>query len=155
MFDELIHVNKTNFSIIKIVLLFYLITLSCSTNNIISDQVKDVVANSRIIQHFISFIIILVLINLLTGATGTTLAFHTVIIYLLFVMMTKMNIQWNMIVFMLLVIGSFVYESEHSKVIFGVIMAVIAVGFVEYIVKKKVQYGGGFDMDVFLFNPRN
>jgi hypothetical protein len=166
-------------SLIAVLLLFYLITVSGFTENLLSKQLRTFFSENRAAQHLIGFTTLLTLIMVL----GTTMSIEkgilfAIIGYAWFIFSTKLDIQWSMMIILLLLFG-FIYESKldenqqivekdtaltaeekqskvdsyHTQrlVIVGGIILVTVVGAFLYIGKKDVQYGGGFDIMKFVF----
>ena len=123
-------------------------------NKIISGQMNEFIQNNRNIQLFIAFMVVIVLANLMSDIGGTDLICLSVVLYLCFLISTKLELQWNLIIVAILTIGYF-YCDECNDIVIGALALVAAIGFIAYVIKKKEQYGDGFDIDTFLFNYRN
>ena len=165
-------------SISKILLLYYLLTIH-TNSPIISKQLRNFVQHDRLIQHMVSFITIMVLITMLhqDKIDNVKLLVYSVITYLLFLISTKLDIHWNVIVLLLLVfvylydvmIGQKEKEviedqvltlSEKQKIksnlhkqkiyMLAIVVFSLVVGVCLYSEKKHVQYGGGYSLVNFL-----
>ena len=169
-----------NKSLLTALLVFYVIIASNFTNGLFSKQLKTYFEESRLAQHVIGFIMMLVLIILIGGTTNIYRALiYTLIGYTWFIFMTKLDIQWNIIILLLLLFG-FLYESslsekeqnalkdpnlteeqknniveannQYKTYIILLVLAFTAIGGFLYFNKKVGQYGGGqFDPITYLF----
>lgn len=173
-----------NVSIIKVLMLFYLIILNNYTQDLISGQLKDFITHNRLAQHAIAFTTLLVLINLFTDVKNIyDCGLYALLIYILFILTTKLDIKWNMCLFVILFVSYFnetdltfnekrisndknVPENRTKEIIqvndlikLGFVLLVILVtmlGSSQYCDKKLVQYGGGFDPLKYLLDaPEN
>lgn len=172
------NVAGNNMSLSKVLLVFYLIIATNFTNNLVSKQLKEFIEDSRIAQHIIALVTMLVLITSIGGVVDTKKAvFYSIFGYVWFLFTTKLDIHWNMVIIMILVAG-YLYEnsiSEHEQELSddknvdkkkkeeiirndnniksGIVYAAILVtviGTLMYNTKKQVQYGGGFDPVTYL-----
>lgn len=105
--------NKT--SVAKVVLLFYLISVGGYTKNLMGKQLRRFIEDSRIMQHFIAFITLYVLISFESDFSGgpaltvlNTLT-YAIIGYTWFIFTTKLDIHWN-IMLLILLIGSYLID---------------------------------------------
>ena len=135
-------------------------------------QMKNFLEESRIAQHLVGFILMLVLIMIAGNVTEVGKAlFYSLIGYVWFIFTTKLDIQWNLIIIMMLFVG-FVYEtnminkeqeSQHDHIlteeekekiveknshfktymVVGILLVTLT-GTLLYANKKQEQYGGGF-----------
>lgn len=166
-----------NVSLAKTLLLFYISAAGNFTGNLFSRQQQIELTNNRMVQHFIGFVTMLVLVVMAGNVTCPKSAVcYTLIGYVWFILTTKMDIKWNMLIVFLLVIG-FLGESKllgsdqrinkdkyipedkkqdiikrhnHIKglVVVGIMLVTVA-GTSFYVQKKVGQYGGGFDPIVY------
>ena len=172
--------NVNSVKLIAVMLLFYLIIASNFTKNLMSHQLTSFFEENRYAQHLIGFIMMLSLIMLISGINNIeTGILYAIIAYFWFIFTTKLDIQWNIMIILLLFFG-FIYESklaekdervmndaslsneekeriinEHNKykvyLVFSVILITV-IGSTLYANKKHIQYGGGFDIMTFIFN---
>lgn len=168
----------TNIPLIKILLIAYLIFASSLLKPVLSKQLTDVVQNNRLIQHLLVFLSILVLITLLDEEMDLIMViFYSVIIYLWFIFSTKMDIHFNIIIIVMLLVAYFYERSllaknnevindkvltddQKNKLILDLnttnryltvgIMSLVVGGMLLYCNKKEVQYGGGYNVFKFL-----
>lgn len=176
--DNLLNTNTT--SLARVLLIFYVLVASNFTPNLMGKQLRTYLQENRIAQHIIAFIMMLVLIIVVGNVTDIRQAFaYSLLGYLWFIFTTKMDIQWNLIIILALLVV-FVYENNmlekeyeiekdvnltiqekeviidknnemKSYVIIGVIVVTL-IGMYLYFTKKEGQYGGGqFDIFKFLF----
>lgn len=170
---------ESSISISKVLLIFYILIANNYTQDLLGKQFRSFLEENRMMQHIIAFILLLVIINLFSGINNPEklLAF-SFIGYTWFILSTKLDIQWNLIIIMLLFIG-FLYESSINeyemkiekdenlskkikkniidkdtryKIYIGIIILIVTIiGIAFYNNKKHEQYGGGFDMQKFIF----
>lgn len=175
--------NNSNLTMITALLLFYLLIANNHLQNLYSGQLNDYIQQNRWIQHLIGYIMMLVIIIIIAGVKNVIIAaLYAIIAYGWFILTTKLSIGWNIVIFGLLLIG-FLYETiltdkedklksddnltiqevkkikqknnNSKKIILLTVLAVTIIGTIIYTNKKLDQYGGNFDADKFLFNPRN
>lgn len=174
------NVLNQNISLSRALLIFYLILASNFTGDLFSKQLITFFDENRFAQHLIGFIMMLVIIMLIGGINDTyTALFYSLIAYAWFILTTKLDIQWNIIIILIMLFG-FLYESkinekdekivndtnltveqkekiisENSNYKNYIILAILAttiIGTIFYTNKKIEQYGGGsFDLITFLF----
>lgn len=171
---KLLDINLT-----KIVLAMYLIIGNSYTKELYSGQVHEFIKSNRLAQHFIAFTTVLVLISMVHSDVQNWLEIvaYTVTTYLWFILTTKLDVHWNIVIFLLLVAGYFYdlkvtnkercAESDQAlnktdikkirrvrKNVRGVvalsIVAVTVIGTFLYMNKQKVQHGGNFDYTTYL-----
>lgn len=176
--DNLLNTNSG--SLAKVLLIFYVLVASNFTPNLMGKQLRTFLQENRIAQHVIAFTMLLVLVMLIGNVTNLSQALvYTLIGYLFFIFTTKMDIQWNIIILLALLVFFF-YENnltekeniaekdinltleEKDRIIItnremktyaivGIIIVTL-IGMYLYLTKKEGQYGGGqFDMIKFLF----
>lgn len=174
-------VGDTNISLTRVLLLFYITIASHFTGGLVSTSLKEYIENSRLATHIIGFILMLVLIMVVGGITNIEKAIlYAAIAYLWFILTTKMDITFNIIILALL-IGGFLYETKlindeeelkkdnvltekekekineerhnYKKYIFVSILIVTVIGTFVYGTKKYIQVGGSrnFDIMTYLF----
>lgn len=182
--DNLLNIkyeNKNdNVSMSKALLLFYILVASNFTKNLYSGQLQDFLENSRLAQHLIGFITMLIVVVSVSGINEVSNVFlYSALGYGWFILTTKLDLEWNLVILGLLVFG-FLYESkmvgkekiteddqaltEEEKdrikesntrmktIVVISIVTITLIGSVQYFMKKKVQYGGEFDVEKFLFS---
>lgn len=177
------YLGKTNISLSTALLFFYLFIGSSYTKDLTSGQLHDYVKSNRLAQHVIGYIMMLILIINIGGVTDVSKAnVYSLISYSWFILSTKLDIQWNLAIFGLLVIG-FIYETtmvdkekrsltdqalddetrkrikkRNAKMKSSIVIAIMAVtlvGTLLYKDKKLLQYGDKFDTYKFIMQPRN
>jgi hypothetical protein len=165
--------NLIDISVIKPLVIFYLIIANNYTGNLFAGQLKDYVVENRFAQHIIAFITLLVLINLYSDINNINKSLsYTGGIYLWFILTTKLDLHWNIMLTVLLLVGYMnenrmldkeknVNDDENipkniknkifnknkqirSCVVVGSLLVTL-LGTYEYYNKKTVQYGGNFD----------
>jgi hypothetical protein len=170
--------NK-NFSLAKVLLLFYVLSASHYTTNLYGKEMKSFLEESRIAQHIIAFILMLVIINIIGNIQAIDkLLFYTLFAYVWFLFSSKLNVQFNLIIISLLFIW-FLYENKFyiNNIIINndenlsyndkininnkykniniyasaFIFIITLIGVYNYSDKKIIQYGGNFDPLKFIF----
>lgn len=172
-------------SITKILLLFYMLIGNSLLQPLLSKQWITTVKNDRIIQHIIGFTTMLTLAILVSDQSDqsnqfgdySNLILYTVIAYVWFIFLTKMDIHFNVMIIVLL-LANYMYDNylkaenkkilddkilsvemknsivtknlERSTYIMFSIMALIVGGMFMYSNKKEGQYGGGYSFINFL-----
>jgi hypothetical protein len=175
----MIDIGENNIPIVKVLLLFYLLIGNSSLQPLLSKQWKTMIEDSRIIQHIIGLTTVIVLMTMFSegNVSNVNILIYSLITYLWFLFSTKLDIHWNIIVIVLLLVA-FLYENssniktaitEKDKILsedekqtikkstcekkmylmVGVLVVTIA-GMLLYSNKKEVQYGGGYSTLNFL-----
>lgn len=172
------NLNSENQSLVKIMMIFYVLVASSATDNLLSKQIKEFVNDSRYMQHILGFLTMIILVTLVGGTVDNKSAiFYALIGYIWFIFSTKLDIHWNIIILILLFIGYMIENNMHAKelsiksdkmlsdeqkqnlikediryrnwVIGGIFMVTI-VGTLFYSQKKHEQYGGGYDVFAYI-----
>jgi hypothetical protein len=170
--------SKTSFS--KSLLQFYLVLAAPFLSTLLSGQMQDFVKDSREAKHVLGFITMLMIIIDTAGVTDIVQALiYTIFGYSWFILTTKLDMKWSLIIIGLLVVGFLfdtkmkdkeitsdddeaLFDEDKQKiakkhynmktVIFVSVFCVTLVGSYKYMTKKQVQYGGDFDYSKFLLN---
>ena len=178
---------QLNFSIGRIILLTYIIISSSYCVNLFSNGLKEALENNKYAQHIILILLIMALMICfgnpfsveVTSNQQINIVIMSLLVYVWFIMTTKLDLAWNIGILILLTIY-FLYESKQvsdynivesdslidknkkqeildtyvntQKYVLMIIFGVTIVGTLIYANEKKEQYGGGFSIDKFLFN---
>ena len=179
--------EQINLSIGKVLLLTYIIIASSYCSNLFSNGLKKAIESNRYVQHLVLIILIMSLMILFGNPFGVQLSTShtfnivilTLLIYVWFILTTKLDLAWNIGVIILLAIY-FLYESKVSTdiklqlgdnlvsgetksaivnqfiqtnnyALMG-IFGVTVIGALFYTSEKQVQYGGGFSVTNFWFD---
>jgi hypothetical protein len=178
---------QLNFSIGRIILLTYIIISSSYCVNLFSNGLKEALENNKYAQHIILILLIMALMICfgnpfsveVTSNQQINIVIMSLLVYVWFIMTTKLDLAWNIGILILLTIY-FLYESKQvsdynmvqtdslidknkkqeildtyvntQKYVLMIIFGVTIVGTLIYANEKKEQYGGGFTIDKFLFN---
>jgi hypothetical protein len=163
---------------IRILLILYLTQLSSLTNNTLGKQLKEFVYSNRLIQHIINLVFLFVLISMLDqGMNINSVLISGVAIYLIYILTTKLDLQFNLIILSLMVIYYFykremdkkdnrlisdkdldiliknniinIDENKYNLMGLGILGILIYCVYI-YMNRKSVQYGGGFSYSKFL-----
>jgi hypothetical protein len=163
---------------IKFVLVLYLVQLSSLTSNTLGKQLKEYVEANRIIQHIINLIFLFVLISLADkNKSIQDIAINTVSIYIFYLLSTKLDLQYNIILLLIMLIYYLYQRTTGSKIgrinkdedldiqtkeiltlvdnnknnIFGCLLIIFLFYFTHvYFKRKNMQYGNGFNYSKFL-----
>ena len=178
---------ESNLSIGKILLLTYIIIASSYCSNLFSNGLKNAIESNRYVQHIILILLIMSLMILfgnpfgvqLTSSHTFNIVIITLLIYVWFILTTKLDLSWNIGIIILLAIY-FLYESKISNdinlqlkdslinsetktnivntfiktnnyVLMG-IFGITVIGTLFYTSEKNIQHGGGFKPLNFWFN---
>jgi hypothetical protein len=174
--------KQNKVTIISALLIFYM-GAPATGDHLLASQLRDVLSENRLAQHSLGFLkmfISMILVGSITD-TGTALI-YAVIAYSWFILTTKLDLEWNAFILLLLLLG-FLYENQlivkeeiaqedqvltkddkdrinerHKKYKTYILLALFVltiVGTLVYGNKKVLQYGDSFNLKDFLFNDRN
>ena len=175
-----------NFSIGRIVLLTYVILASQYCSNLFSHGLKEAIESNRMVQHLILLILIMTLMIIFGNPLGVeftnneqfNIIVMSLLVYVWFVMTTKLDLSWNVAILIILTIY-FLYESKKvseykiiladpnldlvrkkelfdsfnnlQKYLLITIGGITIAGTFLYANEKQVQHGGGFSFYKFFF----
>lgn len=175
-----------NLSIGKILLIAYIIISSSYCSNLFSNSLKMELETNRYMQHLILILLIMSLLIIFNNPFGIELSSNhtinmmilTLLVYVWFILTTKLDLAWNIGIILLLVIY-FLYESkltnniniklsdtnisgenkqqivsEFVKInnyVLLILFGFTLLGTFFYTSEKQVQYGGGFNLANFWF----
>ena len=178
---------ELNISIGKILLITYIIIASSTCSNLFSHGLKNAIENNRYIQHIILILLIMSLMILFGNPFGVELSTNhtfniivlTLLIYVWFILTTKLDVAWNIGILLLLAIY-FLFESKsttdiniqlkdtlitdeqkkkllnryikNNNNILISIFGLTLLGTIFYSSEKQIQYGGGYSLVNFWFN---
>lgn len=109
------YISQSNISISRALLIFYVLIASHFTTDLFAKQFKKFLGDNRIAQHVIGYITMLIIIMNVAGIQDTKPAMlYSLIAYIWFIFTTKLDLQWNMIIVLLLLFG-FLYENQLLK----------------------------------------
>lgn len=178
-----------NFSIGRIILLTYIIIASSYCSNLFSNSLKKAIESNRAVQHLILIIFIMSLMIIfgnpfvveITNNQQINIVIMSLLVYVWFIMTTKLDITWNICILILLTIY-FLFESKKisdynimindnnlDKIIKKEIIdsyiqmqnyllitlfGITTIGTLFYANEKYEQYSqnGGFSLTKFIFN---
>ena len=176
-----------NFSIGRVILLTYVILASGYCSSLFSKGLKQAIEDNRMVQHLLLLILIIALMTIIGNPLGVevtenqqlNIIISSLIIYVWFILTTKLDLSWNIGVIILLVIY-FLFESKMSidlsiqlkdtnvslntkselvqtfvtnnNIVLVGIFGITLIGTLFYTNEKQVQYGGGFSLTNFWFN---
>lgn len=169
----------SNINIVKILLIYYAINLN-TQSTLLSKQMVTLLGENRYLKHLIGFLTLIILINIFYEnlELSDTFLFGS-IIYLLYLLATKLDIQFNIVILGAL-FTSYIYLNDLEKQITNInksdiltddkklellnklntnkIYLYMGLGFLLgsgmllYANKKQVQYGGSYNLLNFLLN---
>lgn len=145
------------------VFVLYLIISSNFLAELFPCKLQKLLNNSMVAKHFIGFMTLLFFVVLASGDEhGATEALtSSIIIYLLFMVSTRMSFMYfGIFMFLsavLYILHLYQKENQHNqqimtaqKIIQYIMVAILVVGFIFYMVEKKREYKNKFSMMVFL-----
>jgi hypothetical protein len=175
-----------NFSIGRILLLTYIIIASSYCSDLFSNGLKKAIQENKYAQHIILIILIVTLMFCFGNPFGVQITSNqpfniiimSLLVYVWFIMTTKLDLTWNIGILILLTIY-FLFESKYvadynvllkdpiidnntknklvstylstQKYLLVSIFGVTLVGTLIYANEKREQYGGGFSINNFIF----
>jgi len=176
-----------NFSIGRIILLTYIIIASSYCTNLFSNGLKKAIETNKYLQHLILIILIMSLMIIfgnpfkveITSNQQINIVIMSLLIYVWFILTTKLDVAWNIAILILLTIY-FLYESKKindynivlndpileeekkKKIIDSYVIlqnyilltlfGITLTGTLFYANGKQIQYGGGFNYIKFIFD---
>lgn len=179
--NQLIKISDDNNPnvLLKVLVVFYILIGSSLIQPLLSKQWRKLVENDRIIQHVIGITTLIALTTLLSEGKldNMTIIIYSIMGYMWFIFSTKLDVHWNIVIMVLLVIAFMYYNTlEHKNslvyldknltleekqkiteknslntifIMFGIFLVTV-IGVMFYSNKKEVQYGGGYDIINFL-----
>jgi hypothetical protein len=173
-------ISNSNFSIAKIILLTYVILASSYCTNLFSKSLRESIEQNRFVQHIVLLILIMTLLSIFNVTTylniSTCPEINTIItsfiIYVWFIMTTKLDIAWNLAILVILTVyflyenrketemnsiandGNLSIDKKHEllsqyadtqKYLMMAIFGITLTGTMLYADEKQTQYGGAFD----------
>lgn len=177
---------ELNLSVGKVLLLTYIIIASSYCSNLFSNGLKKAIESNRFVQHMILILLIMSLLILfgnpfgieLSSSNTINIAVLTLLIYVWFILTTKLDLAWNIGIIILLAIY-FIYESKYTSdlnlqltdknvstetkteltntfiqtnnYLLATLFGITVIGTLFYTEEKQAQYGGGFSYTNFWF----
>lgn len=170
--------HQSNGTILKSMALFYLLIGSSYTNNLFSKQLDVYIRETRLVQHFIGFTLLMTIFLLTTDLNLSYTLIYSTIIYFWFLLTTKLDLKWNLAI-ILLIFSGFIYEKiiidkekllltdetldkKHldkikqnkkftQKLLVGGIFGLTIIGSYFYYTKQQIQHGGSFNDFTYMF----
>lgn len=171
--------NNYNMSLGKIMLIFYVLTSGSALFPLLSKQWKRNLENDRIAQHILGIMTMLALVILVSDGKFSIqrILSYTAIGYMWFILSTKLDLQWNIMIMGSLItfclyqniiknkndkikIDKYLKDEDKEKIekdekwkYIYIMIAIILFtlgGTVLYSNKKEGQYGGGYSLMNFL-----
>lgn len=102
-------------NMIKILLSFYVLLSSPVLINLLSKQWKKILEDNRLAQHFVAFLTLLCLVIIYSDYDTEKIIFFSVIVYLLFILSTKMDIHFTVLLLLLLIIFVLYIKQNEKK----------------------------------------
>lgn len=161
------------------IMIFYLMMSASYSRPILGKQYKQYIQDNRLIKHLITFLTIAVIISM-TSETLTNIEVlqYALLAYVIFILTTKVDIHWNVMLVLLMIVFYFIERDYSMKIkeneldtsfdsetrleyinnakkykyfYLTVLVAVFSTGTYLYNNKKMGQYGGGYDPVHFFF----
>jgi hypothetical protein len=105
--------NKLSLS--QSLLIFYITVASSFTKGLFNNQMITHIENNRLVQHVIAYILLLVILNTFGGIENIEkTVMYSLIGYIWFILTTKLDIQINIIIVIILLIG-YIYENKLNQ----------------------------------------
>jgi hypothetical protein len=164
---------------IDIILSFYLMLSIPSLQTLLPKKYIEFVSSNRMIQHLIAFMAMIFIIHHLHKEIELYDSIKYAIgLYCLFLLTTKMDLQITIIALLLLTVCYFYESSLNAKIeqltndkaismdkkdelileqqknkayMYVAVVLLLIGGSYVYCEKKRIQYGGGFDLDKYIF----
>jgi TctA family transporter len=96
-------------------LIFYIFIASGFTKGIFNPQLTEYIEGNRLVQHIISYIFLLIIIDSYSDTDNTEqLIIYSLIGYIWFIFTTKLDVQINIIIIGMLLLG-YIYENRMNK----------------------------------------
>ncbi len=172
--------NSENiFDIIYVLTYIYIIQLNTFSTDLVGKQLREYISGNRNAHHIINFIFILVLLSVFDrNSSITKLLGDTVIVYFFYLLTTKVDLQFNIIILLSILFFYFYKreieikknrisgDSEIDKNTKNIIMkneisrtqlfqfsivGLTTIFAFYYYNRKNIQYGGNFSYNKFLF----
>lgn len=171
---------ENHIPIMKVLLVFYLLLGNSLLQPLLSKQWTEMIHDNRLIQHIIGFTTIITLLLIFSNGkiSNQNVLVYALLTYLWFIFSTKLDLQWNIMIIILLIMA-YLYENsqyhkqsdistdkvlsdgekvvltrkidKHRMYLTVGILIVTVVGVLIYANEKEVQYGGGYNTLNFLF----
>lgn len=178
---------ELNLSVGKILLLTYVVIASGQCINLFSHGLAKTIKENRFVQHLILLLLIMSLVIIfaspnnssLTNSGPLNILIMTLLIYIWFILTTKLDATWSIGIIILLAIyflieNKYTFDTnvilndkvvntesklnelhkfiENNNYMLIGIFGITLLGTLFYSAEKQVQYGGGFDAVKFWFN---
>lgn len=168
-------------NVVNVVLLFYLLIGSSYIGDLYSGQVKNAIQSNVYVKHLIAFSIILILTKYVTNFYEPyKLLLYALVAYILFVTSTKLDLMWNILILILLIVyylinNKFMGISNNimidqtvsdidkeriannmqqiERIIICAIIVCIIIGGTLYLDKKVTKFDDNFDAAKYIFYP--
>lgn len=168
--------------IINVVLLFYLLIGANYLGDLYSGQTRDFIKSNIYIKHLIALSIILIITRYVTNVYDPQkLIIYSIAAYLLFILSTKLDLIWNILVICLLIVY-FLIDTKFKQnndniqidqslsivqketminnmnqlksIIIYCVIVTILIGGIFYLDKKANKFTENFDVAKYVFYPR-
>ncbi len=168
------------YDIMYVLTYIYIVQLQSYSKDILGKQLREYISENKTAQHIINFILILVLISVFDRERSITeLLKDTTIVYFLYLLTTKLDLQFNIIILFGILFFYFykretdikekrilndyeldnqiktsLIKSDNKRMkLFQFSLAGLIVFFsFFYFNRKNIQYGGNFSYNKFLFD---
>lgn len=171
--------DMTISSLSTTIMMFYLLMATSYSRPIVGKQFKEYLQDNRIVKHLVTFLTLAVLLTITSPElSNVEIMTYAVMAYIIFILTTKVDIHWNVMIVLLLVMYYFIERDYKLKILENeydttfndemrkqyilnakyrmyvyatVMIGVTFIGMYLYNSKKVGQYGGGYDPLTFFF----
>jgi len=161
-----------------IILTLYMLQLSMLSTNTLGKQLREFTSENKLAQHIVNFVTVMVLLSIYDTSKNTiSLLRDSTFIYFLYILTTKLDLQFNLIIITSLlmlyfykreinireqrIINDFELSSDIKNNIIGknenifnlynmTVLCILIYFVYIYFARKNIQYGGGFSYSKFI-----
>lgn len=109
--------DTINYSyLVKGLLIMYIISFTPITSNLISQKLKQSIMQNRFAQHIIGIVTVMVVMNLLGITNVYQLLKYTAVLFILFLLSTKLNLSTFILIITLLLISYLIEVNFDNKI---------------------------------------
>lgn len=181
LFDRIMNLKyneNSNMTLLKVLIIYHLIIANNFTKHLYSNSLSKFISENKIAQLTISYLTILFITINFGNVTDIVRAnLYSGIAFMFFVLSTKLNLEWSLAIFAILIIG-YLMESniiqkinilstdpsidpenkdeikknnkKHQRVLIITIIAMLLIGVIVYGVSKHEKFQNNFDIGEFV-----
>ena len=108
---------ENHIPIMKVLLVFYLLLGNSLLQPLLSKQWTEMIHDNRLIQHIIGFTTIITLLLIFSNGkiSNQNVLVYALLTYLWFIFSTKLDLQWNIMIIILLIMAYLYENSQYHK----------------------------------------